>query len=90
MILGKNLKANVYQITKIEIKFRLMKAIIDVFKMDEISPKKRASVLIKLGNAINYEYSANVTEPLIFELVSILDPSNPILKDDKFLKRAKQ
>ncbi|NDV93493.1 hypothetical protein D0T84_00985 [Dysgonomonas sp. 521] len=62
-----------------------MKSIIDVFRMNEIESKTRAKIIIKLGNAINYQYAANITEGLVFELVSILDPDNDILKDERYL-----
>jgi hypothetical protein len=61
-----------------------MEALIQVFRMNEIDPKKRANVIIKLGNALNYEYGSNVTEPLVYELVNILDPTNPILNDPHY------
>jgi len=67
-----------------------MKVLIDVFKMEEISKDARIDVLIALGIAINYEYSANVTEQVIYELVKILNPNHKILKDDSFLYRAKK
>jgi len=67
-----------------------MKVLIDVFKMEEISKDARIDVLIALGIAINYEYSANVTEQVIYELVKILNPNHKILKDDSFLRRAKK
>lgn len=63
-----------------------MKSIIDVFRMNEISPETRARIIIKLGNAINYQYGANVTECIVFELVSILDPENTILNDERYSK----
>lgn len=63
-----------------------MKSIIDVFRMNEISPETRARMIIKLGNAINYQYGANITEGIIFELVSILDPNNDILTNERYLK----
>lgn len=65
-----------------------MKSIIDVFAMDEIKPETRAKVIIKLGRAINDQYAMNITEPLVFELVSILDPENDILKNEHFIKLA--
>lgn len=61
-----------------------MKELIDVFRMNEIDPKTRARIIIKLGKAINYEYAANLTEGIVFELVSILDPDNEILKDERY------
>ena len=68
----------------------IMKVLIDVFKMEEISKDARIDVLIALGIAINYEYSANVTEQVIYELVKILNSNHKILKDDSFLRRAKK
>ena len=61
-----------------------MKEIIDVFRMNEISPKTRAIIIIKLGQAINDEHSSNITEAIVHELVSILDPENPILVERYF------
>lgn len=61
--------------------------LIEVFRIDEISKSARVELIIKLGDAINYEHGANLTEPVVFELVSILDPENKILKDEDFIKR---
>ena len=61
-----------------------MKDLIEVFRMTEIDSKVRARIIIKLGSAINHEYASNITEPLVFELVSILDSENPILKEDHY------
>lgn len=66
-----------------------MKSLIDVFRMNEITPEKRAKVIIKLGIVINNEHGANITEPLVFELVSLLDPDNEILKNKRFIELAK-
>ncbi len=63
-----------------------MNALIEVFRMSEISEKTRASIIIKLGMFINNQYSMNITEPLVFELVNLLDKDNPILKDEHYLK----
>lgn len=52
--------------------------------MTEIDAKVRARLIIKLGNLINYQHGANVTEPVVFELVSLLDPQNPILSDPHY------
>jgi len=54
--------------------------------MTEIAPETRAKIIIKLGNAINYQYGANITEGIVFELVSILEPDNEILKNEHYLK----
>lgn len=61
-----------------------MKDLIEVFNMEQIPATKRAAIIIKLGTAINYQYAANVTEPIVFELVSLLDPENPILKEKSY------
>ena len=65
-----------------------MKALIDIFRMNEISAQKRAMVIIKLGQCINNEYQSSITEPLVYELVSILDPDNDIFKNKHFVKIA--
>lgn len=59
-----------------------MSALIDIFRMEEISKKSRARIIIQLGIAINREFASNCTEAIVYELVSILDPSNKILLDD--------
>ena len=61
-----------------------MKELIEVFRMNEIQAQTRAQVIIKLGNAINDEFSLNITEPLVYELVKILDPDNKILSDKRY------
>lgn len=61
-----------------------MKDLIDVFKMEEISKETRAKIIIKLGHAINGQYGANLTEPIVYELVKLLDPANPILEDKHY------
>lgn len=58
--------------------------LIEVFKMDQISPARRASLIIKLGLAINDDFDADVTSGVVYELVSILDPSNKILEDKRY------
>lgn len=65
-----------------------MKDIIEIFKMNEIDPKTRARLIIKLGNAINHEYGMNLTEAVVYELVLMLDPENEILSLDNY-KNAK-
>jgi len=63
-----------------------MKELIDVFRMDEIGPKTRARIIIALGNAINDQRGMNITESIVFELVSLLDPGNDILKNPHYLR----
>jgi len=65
-----------------------MKELIDVFKMDVLPGNIRARVIIKLGRAIDNEHGMSLTGPIVFELVSILDPQNELLKDEDFIKRA--
>lgn len=65
-----------------------MKSLIEVFKMDVIPKKQRVDVIIKLGRAINNQYGMSLTEPLVYELVKILDPQNELLQDEEFIKRA--
>ena len=67
-----------------------MKALIDVFRMDEIAPKTRARIIIKLGVAINMQHGGSITAALVFELVTILDPGNEIFEDKHFIRMAKQ
>lgn len=66
-----------------------MKEIIDVFKMVEIPAKTRARIIIKLGIAINNEHGMSITQPIVYELVKLLDPENSILTDTNFLNYAK-
>lgn len=65
-----------------------MKEIIDVFRMNEVSKKVRAGIIIKLGKAVNDQHSMNISEPIIYELVMLLDPENGILKDRDFIRLA--
>ncbi|MGB9154394.1 MAG: hypothetical protein WCD70_15050 [Alphaproteobacteria bacterium] len=65
-----------------------MNSLIEVFRMGELPKKTRASVIIKLGDAINMQLGGNYTEPLVFELVKILDPDNAIINDEHFRSRA--
>jgi hypothetical protein len=65
-----------------------MNAIIDVFRMTELSPLTRANVIVKLGDAINNQYGMNITEPLVYELVAQIYPDHERLKDKYFRKSA--
>lgn len=64
-------------------------SLIDVFRMEEISKETRANLIVKLGNAINGEFGMNVTEPLVYELVLILNPSHEIITDEKISQHYK-
>jgi hypothetical protein len=66
-----------------------MKELIEVFRMVEIDSKVRAKIIIRLGRLINDQFGSNITEPIVFELVSILDSENPILKDEHYLRLSK-
>ena len=66
-----------------------MESIIAIYRMNELSRFVRARVIIKLGKALNYQFGANWTEPVVFELVSLLEPENEILKDENFIRQAK-
>ena len=63
-----------------------MKELIDVFRMNELSRKVRAGIIIRLGGAINNRYGMNLTEGLVYELVSILDPENAILSEKHYIE----
>ena len=67
-----------------------MKELIDVFKMESITPQTRARIIIELGRALNYTYGRNITESLVYELVKALDPSNPIIRSEYYLKHVRQ
>lgn len=54
-----------------------MNALIEVYRMNEISKETRARIIEKLGKAINFQYGANITEELVAELLSLLDKDNP-------------
>jgi len=50
----------------------IMQALIDVFRMQELSAETRIRVIEKLGVAINYELGSNVTEDIVKELTDQL------------------
>ena len=63
-----------------------MKEIIEIFRMTEIDSKIRARIIIKLGRAINDQMGMNITEPIVYELVKLLDKENDILSDEHYIK----
>lgn len=67
-----------------------MSDLIAVFRMTEIPTDIRCKVIIALGRAINDEYAMNITEALVFHLVSQLDPSHKILNDDHYRSSAEE
>jgi hypothetical protein len=54
--------------------------------MTEISIETRIRLIKQLGDAINYEHGANLTEPIVYELVLLLDPNDKIKDDERYLK----
>ena len=50
-----------------------MKEMIEVFRMTELSVGVRISLIKRLGDMVNYQYASNVSEPLVEELISILN-----------------
>ena len=61
-----------------------MKSLIEVFRMTEVSSKVKANIIVKLGRAINDQYAAHITEPLVAELVYQLDAEHEIFKNDQY------
>lgn len=51
-------------------------ALIDVYKMTEVSVEARIRLLHALGEIVNYELGTNATEPLVAELVDLLNSNN--------------
>lgn len=49
-----------------------MNALIEVFRMKELSIETRIKIIEKLGVLINEQYSSNITEPIVKELVNAL------------------
>ena len=67
-----------------------MNDLITVFRMTEIKPETRAKIIIRLGRLINDQYGSNITEALVYELVSLLDHKNPILQNEHYLYFVKE
>lgn len=63
-----------------------MNDLITVFRMSEISASARIRVITQLGKTINDERASNISEPIVYELVLLLDPNDPI-KDDAWFKQ---
>lgn len=63
-------------------------ALIDVYRMTEVTKEVRVNMIIQLGKAINDEAGSNLTEPLVYELVEQLDPKNAILSSDHYKRIA--
>lgn len=63
-----------------------MKELIEVFRMNEIKAITRANIIIELGDLINLQYTMNLTEPVVYELVKELVPEHDILKNERYTK----
>ena len=63
----------------------VMDSIIQIFRMKELSKETRIKIIKRLGRAINHEMACNITEPLVYELVLALDPTNEIKNDSRYL-----
>ncbi len=61
-----------------------MESLIQVFRMSEVSPETRCKIIIKLGKCINDDFSMNITEGLVYELVKQLCPNHEILLMNKY------
>lgn len=64
-----------------------MKELIEVFRMNEVSIGVRCRIIIQLGRAINFQFGANITEPLVYELVKQLDPENKDVETENYKKQ---
>lgn len=58
-----------------------MQALIDVFRMSEISTDARVKIIVALGRAVNDQMGSNITETLVHELVRALDPNHKEASD---------
>lgn len=63
-----------------------MESIIQIFRMKELSIETRIKIIKRLGAAVNYQFAANATEPLVYELVLALDPCNDIKNDENYTR----
>jgi hypothetical protein len=51
----------------------MMRDLIEVFRMKELSIDVRCRIIKKLGTAINHTYAMNITEDLVDELITALE-----------------
>lgn len=51
-------------------------ALIDIYKMTEVSVEARIRLLHVVGEIVNWELGTNATEPLVKELVDLLNSDN--------------
>lgn len=63
-------------------------SLIDIYRMTELKPETRSAIIIKLGKAFNDTMGMNITQPIVYELVELLEPTNEILKDLWFCNAA--
>ena len=63
-----------------------MESIIQIFRMSELSVSTRIKIIMKLGEAINYQFGSYVTEGLVYELVLALDPDNEIVNNKRYTR----
>ena len=64
-------------------------SLIDVFRMNEISPEVRERIIRRLGFAINDSFGMNLTEELVCELVLALNPSSKIKEEEHYARYVK-
>jgi hypothetical protein len=67
-----------------------MRDLVEIYRMTELSVEVRCRLIVKVGQLVNYQYGANVTEPIVHELLALLDSSHPLLKEEVFCKLAKE
>jgi hypothetical protein len=56
-------------------------ALIEVYRMEEISKESRADVIMALGTAIDHENAMNVTGQIVYELLKLLVPDHERVAD---------
>lgn len=61
-----------------------MNDLITVFRMEELTVATRIAIIKQLGGIINHQFASNLTEKIVVELVTALDPSNPIREDEHY------
>lgn len=61
-----------------------MKELIEIFRMTEISIPTRIKLIKEMGELINYQYTSNITEPLVVELCLLLDDKCGIENEEHY------
>lgn len=64
-------------------------SLIEVFRMDELSPEVRERIIRKLGFAINDSFGMNLTEEIVVELVLALNPASKIKEEEHYARYAR-